>query len=147
MTKRMLLAVMAGLWLSAAPVLAHHTFSADFDSNKPVTLNGTITKIQWTNPHVYTFMNVKDNQGKMKNWKVEMGSPADLGKEGWTRNSLKVGNMVTVKGWQGITQNNLANADSVTLSTGKTLSAASSYHESTTAGTSGTKTPATTDKY
>jgi hypothetical protein len=132
--------------------LAHHPFGAEFDRNKPVTLNGSVTKVEWVNPHAYVYMNVKDDQAKMTNWKIELGSPADLEKQGWTRTSLKIGNEITVNGWRAIKQVNLANADSITAA-GKTLSAASSANmpdraladnrTATPVGTSGQALPRT----
>jgi hypothetical protein len=93
-------AAITALLLGAGTASAHHAFSQDFDHEKQVTLNGTVTKVQWMSPHVYTWMDVKDDKGKTTNWKVEMGSPASLTKAGWTRNKLKVGEMVTFQGWR-----------------------------------------------
>jgi hypothetical protein len=137
-----LYAAAAALLISAAPALAHHSFALTFDSNKPVTLNGTVTKVQWSNPHVYTFVNAKDEKGKSANWKIEMGSPADLMKNGWTQTTLKAGSKVTVQGWQAKDGSNFANADQLTMD-GKQLSAASSFHglghETEPVATSGNK--------
>ena len=133
-------AAIAALLLSAGAASAHHAFSRDFDREKPVTLNGKVTKIQWANPHVYTFIDVKDDAGKTANWKVEMGSPTDLTKAGWTRTKLKVGETVTLTGWQAKNGTNFANAEEVTMPDGRKLSAASSFkHEGV--ATSGSKTP------
>ena len=122
---------------------AHHEFSQDFDQNKPVTLSGTVTKVQWTSPHVITYIDVKDNNGKVTNWKVEMGSPAQLTKAGWTRDKLKVGEMVSLQGWQAKNGTHFANAEEVTMANGEKLSAASSYRSGERGGvaTSGTQTP------
>jgi Family of unknown function (DUF6152) len=140
-------AAMAALLLSTVPASAHHAFSRDFDQNKPVTLSGTVTKVEWTSPHVMTYIDVKDNTGKVTNWKVEMGSPVQLTKTGWTRAKLKVGEMVSLHGWQAKNGTNFANAEEVTMANGEKLSAASSYHTGPPEGvaTSGSKTPKAQD--
>lgn len=110
---------------------AHHPFSADFDANKPVTLNGTITKVNWENPHTYVFMDVKDDTGTVAHWKLELGSPVALTNRGWHRNMLKAGEQVTVEGWQAKDGTHYANAKSFKMPDGKTMSAASSYDGAT----------------
>src|SRR5436190_17327468 len=88
-----------GLLLAAVPVMAHHSFAAEFDANKPIKLTGSVTKIEWMNPHTYFYIDVKDEaSGKTENWGLEMGSPNGLMRQGWTRNSMKIGDMVTVEG-------------------------------------------------
>src|SRR5215813_4979252 len=92
-------AVSLGLLLAAAPaLLAHHSFAAEYDAKKPVTLKGIVTKVEWMNPHVYFFIDVTDEAGKTENWALEMGPPNGLQKSGWTRNTMKVGDEVTVEG-------------------------------------------------
>jgi hypothetical protein len=115
-----------GLLLAAVPVMAHHSFAAEFDSNKPIKLTGSVTKIEWMNPHAYFYIDVKDESGKTTNWGLEMGSPNGLMRQGWTRNSMKIGDMVTVEGSAAKDGSNIGNARSVTLSTGTRLFAASS---------------------
>ena len=114
--------------LAAAPMAAHHSFAAEFDITKPVTITGKVTKIEWTNPHAYLFIDVADAQtGAVTNWEIEMGSPNGLTRLGWTRTLLKPGDAVTVEGSLGRNKPNLANARSVVMTeTGKKLGAASS---------------------
>jgi hypothetical protein len=118
------------LLVASAPVLAHHSFAAEFDASKPLKLTGTVTKLEWTNPHTWFFIDVKGEDGKITNWGFEMGSPNGLMRAGWTRNSMKVGDTVTVEASRAKDGSNNANARTVTLaSTGKTLFAASSQTE------------------
>ena len=141
MRRSTMLAAIAALLLGTPPVLAHHAFSKDFDREQPVTLSGTVTRVQWTSPHVYTYMDVKDDQGKVTNWKVEMGSPVALTKAGWTRNKLKVGDMVTLHGWRAKNGTNFANAEEMTMPDGQKLSALSSGDPRRAVATSGSETP------
>jgi hypothetical protein len=123
-------AIIGSLLLFATPSIAHHSFAAEFDASKPLKLTGTVTKLEWTNPHTWFFIDVKGEDGKITNWGFEMGSPNGLMRAGWTRNSMKVGEVVTVEASRAKDGSNNANARSVTLaSTGQTLFAASSQTE------------------
>jgi hypothetical protein len=126
--KSMACVVALGVLLAAAPLLAHHSFAAEYDSNQPVKLTGAVTKIDWTNPHVYFYIDVKDaNTGRVSNWSFEMAAPAALKNTGWTRNTMKIGDVVIVDGWRAKDGGLHGNARAVTLAaTGQRLGAASS---------------------
>ena len=109
------------LALGAVPVLAHHSFAAEYDSTKPVTLKGAVTKMEWQNPHARFYVDVTDEAGKVTNWEFELGSPNGLMRRGWTRNSLKPGDTVTVEGYLAKDGAKLANARNVTLSDGRKI--------------------------
>ena len=126
MFRRSLFGMAAALLLSAPPALAHHAFSADFDSHKQVTLDGTITRVEWTNPHAHIYLDVTDTSGKTANWRVELGSRDELA--GWTTPPLAVGQKIVMRGWQAKNGSTFANADSLTLTSGNKLSGASSYY-------------------
>ena len=121
-----LLAAAFALMSMAVPAVAHHSFAAQFDRSKPITLNGSVTKLEWINPHARFFIDVKDAGGKVTNWEVELASPNGLMRRGWTRNSLKAGQTVTVNGWVAKDGSSVANAQTVTLSDGKKVFAGSS---------------------
>jgi hypothetical protein len=115
--------------LAAAPALAHHPFAAEFDSKKPVTITGTITKVDWSNPHAVLHLDEKKATGEVTNWTIELGGPGALTRRGWNQTSVKSGDQVTVQGWLARDGSKRANADTVSMSDGHKLSAASSFRE------------------
>jgi len=115
-----------GLLLCTVPMLAHHSFAAEYDSAKPITLTGTVTKVEWMNPHARFYIDVKDEKGEMNNWELELGSPNGLMRQGWTRNSLKKGDQVTISGSLAKDGSKLANARTVKLADGRSVFAGSS---------------------
>ena len=128
-----ILTVAVGIFLAAMPVLAHHSFAAEFDDHKPIKVTGTVTKLEWTNPHARFYVDVKDDKGKVTNWEFELAALNALIRKGWTRHSLNPGDVVTVEGYRAKDGSNLANATAVTLADGKRVFAASSHGDGETA--------------
>jgi hypothetical protein len=116
-----ILGLSCGLLMAAMPVMAHHSIAGQYDTNRPVTLKGTVTKVEWMNPHVYFYIDVKDSAGKGANWTIEGGSPNGLLRSGWTKNSLKLGDEVTVEGFLAKDDSNLALMNVVTMAGKKVL--------------------------
>ena len=119
MRAKMLSVMAGGLMLAAVPMLAHHSFSAEYDRSKPITLKGSVTKVEWMNPHARFYVDVKDDAGKVTNWEFELGSPNGLMRQGWTRNSLQIGAVVQISGSRAKDGSNLVNASSVAFDDGK----------------------------
>jgi hypothetical protein len=113
--------------LSAIPLSAHHNFRSEFDINAPFTVAGTVTRVEWTNPHAWFYVDVKDDKGVASNWALEMGSPNALMRAGWKRTSMNAGDAVSVDGYKSWDRKNTGNARAVILTrTGQRLFAASS---------------------
>jgi hypothetical protein len=122
--KRMLLAVIA-LALASAPVVAHHSFAAEFDASKAIRITGTLTKVEWTNPHIYFYLDAKDEQGNPVRWTCESAAPGALSRRGFKRGDLKLGDTIVVDGYRAKNGANLVDARRVTLSDGRIVSGGS----------------------
>ena len=113
-----------GVLGTSASVIAHHAFAAEFDRNKPITLTGKLSKVEWVNPHTWFHIDVAEG-GKVVTWRVEAGAPNQLMRRGWNRNSLKLGEQVTVAGFRARTGDPIANGTTITNAAGKVFGAAS----------------------
>ncbi len=128
-TKLLALITGLGLLLAALPVSAHHAFAAEFDANKPVKFRGTVTKVEWVNPHAWVHIDVKGDDGKTTSWMIEAAAPNALLRRGWTKNSLPIGIEILVEGFQAKDGANRANGSVITFTDGKKLFVGSSAGE------------------
>ena len=126
MNMKSLIAASSVALMAAAQLFAHHSFAAEFDGNKRVTLKGTVTKVDWRNPHIYVYLKVKDDRGGVTEWACEGGPPNVLLREGWTRNSVKEGDEVTIEGALAKDGSKRCNSRSVNLADGRKVFAGSS---------------------
>jgi hypothetical protein len=114
----------SGMLFVAAPAFSHHPFSSEFDDHAPLTLSGIVTRVDWTDPHVRVQLDAKDPNGQARNWALELASPAMLTGKGWSKDTLKQGQMITVKGYRSKSEPFVATARMVEVAGGKQMSAA-----------------------
>jgi hypothetical protein len=122
---RLVLALTGAGIAAGAPLLAHHSFAAQYDASKAIRLTGTLAKVEWTNPHTYFYLDVKDEQGQVVRWGCEGGAPGALSRRGFKRGDLKLGDTITVDGYRAKDGSNLADARRITLADGRIVSGAS----------------------
>ncbi len=123
--------IACGSVLAGAAALPHHSFFAEYDRELPVTITGTVTRLEWTNPHARLYIDAPDENGEIVSWDLELGPPNGLMRLGWRRDSLVPGTVVTVEGFRSKTEDNVANARTVTLSDGREVFAGSSFDTTT----------------
>src|SRR3954463_15912296 len=117
---------LAGMLLGGVSMSAHHSFAAEFDINKPVTLSGTVTRLEWANPHIWIYLDVQDEHQSIQHWQCEGGAPNTLTRNGWSKDSLKAMQAITIEGWLAKDGSKSCNMRSVKLPDGRTVCAGSS---------------------
>jgi uncharacterized protein DUF6152 len=130
-SSRLIFSTLISAILAGLPADAHHSFAAEYDADKPITLTGTVTKLEWLNPHARIYIDVKDEKGNVVNWDCELGPPNGLMRRGWNRNSLKPGHVVTISGFLSKLAPQHANARAVKLPDGRQVFAGSSFDTGT----------------
>lgn len=133
MKARIISLVVAGMTAVATSAAAHHSFPAQYDIDKPITLTGKVTKVEWTNPHIFIYADVTDDQGKVASWAFEMGGPNALLRQGWKRDSLKPDDIATFEGSLARDGSNLVNARTVTMAGRKMFAGSSGGDQAPTA--------------
>jgi len=123
--KTMFAVAVSGLLLASMPAFAHHSFAAEYDANKPITLKGTVAKVEFLNPHVWIYVDAKADGGAVTRWQCEGGAPNSLKRQGWTSSSLKVGDAVTIEGFRAKDATNTCNSRSIQLPDGRKVFAGS----------------------
>ncbi len=131
MTAKLVFLVAIGALVSSAHVNAHHAFAAVFNGEDPIEISGTITKVEWMNPHTWFYIAIENSTGEAENWALEMGSPNGLVRRGWSRRTLQVGDRVRVSGYRAKDGANMASVKNVVLGDGREFSGASSKEDST----------------
>ena len=139
---RNLFVIAVCLLVPCAQALAHHSFAAEFDRNNVVDLKGVVTRVDWINPHAFIFLDVKDAKGQVVNWEVELSSPNGLMRRGWNRNSLKVGETISLNGFRAKNGANVVSAGRVTLTDGRQVFGGSSADGAPTAPNAKEERPA-----
>jgi len=124
--KQVMIGVLLLAGVTAVPVTAHHSFAAEFDVNKPVTLSGTVTRLEWANPHIWIYLDVQDEHQSIQHWQCEGGAPNTLTRNGWSKDSLKAMQAITIEGWLAKDGSKSCNMRSVKLPDGRTVFAGSS---------------------
>ena len=126
MRGRILNAAAAALFLAAVPAVAHHSFAAEFDENKPIKLSGKVVEMRWSNPHAWIYLDVAGASGKTERWAFETGAANGLFRRGWRKEDLPTGTVLVIQGWQARNGSNTANAGTITFPDGRRLFAGSS---------------------